>query len=51
MLNEVLRLTQGDLSNVIKEDDDKPIPQDQENGQTERNNKAFYKDYQGENHV
>lgn len=49
MLNEVLRLTNGDLTNVIKEDD-KPIPQDQENGQTERNNEAFYKDYQGENY-
>ena len=33
MLNEVLRLTQGDLTNVIKEDDDKD--------ETERNNKAF----------
>ena len=50
MLNEVLRLTKGDLTNVIKEDD-KPISRDQENGQTERNNKAFYKDYHGENHV
>lgn len=39
MLNEVLRLTQGDLSSVIKEDE------------TERNNEAFYKDYQGENHA
>ena len=50
MLNEVLRLTKGDLTNVIKEDD-KPISQDGKDGQTERNNKAFYKDYQGENHV
>ena len=48
MLNEVLRLTQGDLTNVIKEDDDKPISQDGKDGQTERNNEAFYKDYQGE---
>ena len=43
MLNEVLRLTQGDLTNVIKDD--------KEQDETERNNKAFYKDYQGENHV
>lgn len=50
MLNEVLRLTKGDLTNVIKEDD-KPISQDGKDGQTERNNEAFYKDYQGENHV
>lgn len=49
MLNEVLRLTQGDLTNVIKEED-KQIYKDQENGQTESNNKAFYKDYQGEVH-
>ena len=49
MLNEVLRLTQGDLTNVIKEDD-KPISQDKENGQTERNNKAFYDGYKGEVH-
>ena len=41
MLNEVLRLTQGDLSSVIKDD----------KNETERNNEAFYKDYQGENHV
>ena len=40
MLNEVLRLTKGDLSNVVKDKD-----------KTERNNEAFYKDYQGENHV
>ena len=39
MLNEVLRLTQGDLSSVIKEDE------------TECNNEAFYKDYQGENNA
>ena len=51
MLNEVLRLTKGDLTNVIKEDDDKPISKDHENDQTERNNKAFYDGYQGENHV
>jgi len=43
MLNEVLHLTQGDLSSVIKEND--------VNEETERNNEAFYKDYQGENHV
>ena len=43
MLNEVLRLTQGDLTNVIKYDKDKD--------ETERNNEAFYKEYQGENHV
>ena len=46
MLNEVLRLTQGDLSGIAKKD--KPISQDQEKGQTERNNEAFYKDYQKE---
>lgn len=50
MLNEVLRLTQGDLTNVIKEDD-KPISKDVENCQTERNNEAFYDGYKGENHV
>lgn len=33
MLNEVLRLTQGDLINVIKYDKDKD--------ETERNNEAF----------
>ena len=37
MLNEVLRLTQGDLTNVIKD-----------YNETEKNNEAFYKDYQGE---
>lgn len=42
MLNEVLRLTQGDLTNVIKKDEDKD--------EIERNNEAFYKDYQGESH-
>lgn len=42
MLNEVLRLTQGDLTNVIKDD--------KEQYETERNNKAFYDGYQGENH-
>lgn len=31
MLNEVLRLTQGDLSGVTN---DKPISQEQEDGQT-----------------
>ena len=50
MLNEVLRLTKGDLTNVIKEEDDKPISEDHKNDQTERNNEAFYKDYQGENY-
>ena len=44
MLNEVLRLTQGDLTNVIKD-------KGEEQNETERNNEAFYKDYQGENHV
>ena len=44
MLNEVLRLTQGDLTNVIKDNEE-------EQDETERNNEAFYKDYQGENHV
>lgn len=44
MLNEVLRLTQGDLTNVIKD-------KEEEQDETERNNEAFYKDYQGENHV
>lgn len=43
MLNEVLRLTQGDLTNVIKDD--------KEQYETDRNNEAFYKDYQGENHA
>lgn len=43
MLNEVLHLTQGDLTNIIKEDEKQE--------ETERNNEAFYKDYQGENHV
>ena len=43
MLNEVLRLTQGYLSNVIKDD--------KEQYETERNNEAFYKDYQKENNV
>ncbi len=43
MLNEVLRLTQGDLTSVIKEDKSEE--------ETERNNEAFYKDYQGENHA
>lgn len=38
MLNEVLRLTQGDLTGVTKDEE------------TERNNEAFYKDYQGESH-
>ena len=44
MLNEVLRLTKGDLSNVIKD-------KEEEQDETERNNEVFYKDYQGENHV
>ena len=51
MLNEVIRLTQGDLRKVTE---NRPIFQDGENGQkdeTESNNEAFYKDYQGENHV
>ena len=43
MLNEVLRLTQGDLTNVIKDD--------KEQDETERNNEAFYKDYQRGNHA
>ena len=43
MLKEVIRLTQGDLTNVIKDD--------KEQDETERNNEAFYKDYQGENHA
>lgn len=30
--------------------EDKPIFKDNENGQTERNNEAFYDGYQGENH-
>ena len=46
MLNEVLRLTNGDLSNVTKDREGK-----EEQDETERNNEAFYKDYQGENHV
>ena len=41
MLNEVLRLTKGDLTNVIK-------GKEEEQDETERNNEAFYKDYQGE---
>ena len=41
MLNEVLRLTRGDLTNVIKD-------KEEEQDETERNNEAFYKDYQGE---
>ena len=40
MLNEVLRLTQGDLTNVTKD----------EKEEREQNNEAFYKDYQGEAH-
>ena len=46
MLNEVLRLTKGDLSNVTKDREGK-----EEQDETERNNESFYKDYQGENHV
>lgn len=64
MLNEVLRLTKGDLSNVTQTDN--CVPFDAYNpplhlntivivvekqDETERNNEAFYKDYQGENHV
>ena len=48
MLNEVLRLTQGDLSGIAKKD--KPISQDWENDQTERNNEAFYDGFKGEVH-
>ena len=50
MLNEVLRLTQGDLRKVTE---NRPISRDGENGQkdeTESNNEAFYDGYQGENH-
>ena len=43
MLNEVLSLTQCDLTNIIKDDKEKD--------EHENNNEAFYKDYQGENHV
>ena len=43
MLNEVLRLIKGDLTNVIKD-------KEEEQDETERNNEAFYKDYQGENY-
>jgi|GEM_PF-3873291 len=55
MLNEVLFLTQGDLTDVIKRQKEKevaPFPQRHENGkeETERNNKAFYEGYQGEAH-
>lgn len=46
MLNEVLRLTQGDLENVIKDKESKD-----DKKETERNNEAFYKEFQGENHV
>ena len=61
MLNEVLRLTKGDLSNVTQTDN--CVPFDAYNpplhlntivivvekqDETERNNEAFYKDYQGE---
>lgn len=42
-------VTQGDLTNVIKEDD-KPISKDHQNSQTERNNKAFYDGYKVEVH-
>ena len=42
MLNEVLRLTQGDLTNVVKDDKEKE--------ERERNNEAFYKEYKGEAH-
>ena len=55
MLNEVLLLTQGDLTEVIKRQKEKeaqPISPSGENGkeETERNNKVFYKGYQGEVH-
>lgn len=40
MLNEVLRLTQGDLAEVIKKV--------KEVKDTERNNEAFYDGYKGE---
>ena len=43
MLNEVLRLTKGDLSNVIKD-------KEEEQDETERNDKAFYDGYKGEVH-
>lgn len=48
MLNEVLKLTKGDLTKFTEST---PFPQRQENGENEdreRNNEAFYKDYQGE---
>lgn len=37
MLNEVLRLTKGDLTNVTKDEKEKE--------EREQNNEAFYKDY------
>ncbi len=40
MLNEVLRLVQGDFSGVVRD----------EKNETDENNEAFYKDYTGENH-
>ena len=42
MLNEVLRLTKGDLTNVTKDEKEKE--------EREQNNEAFYKDYKGEAH-
>ena len=44
MLNEVLRLTKGDLTKFTEKDESKKE-------ETERNNEAFYKDYQGECNV
>ena len=46
MLNEVLRLTQGDLTNVI----DKAKRKQEDEAERERNNEAFYKGYKGEVH-
>ena len=46
MLNEVLRLTQGDLSNILGRNN----KEKQSEEERERNNEAFYKDYQGEAH-
>ena len=64
MLNEVLRLTQGDLSNVTQKDNFVPFDAYnpplhlntikivvEKQDETERNNEAFYKDYQGECNV
>ena len=43
MLNEVLRLTKGDLTKFTDQDE-------KEKEEREQNNEAFYKDYQGEAH-